>query len=291
MSQHPHTPEQHHASRVRDDEESQPERLQAVVDAAADALPEIFSLNFLQAALRDRDGFMSAMREAGMFAANTELCSSFEEARDQLVEGWIERDSQELVAMREVKGVALHPALKMWLDVGRAEGQWLWLYGDFGTGKTQQAMELIRSLHWTVGQSIPREELEEYWHPRHLRTTRACTVTYTTESELIETLRPNSSTPQPTSYWQDRSLLIIDEACATPTTQWSEDKLFSILDARMRHKKPTVFLSNWRPDQVDDPNAWDSPRLKSRLGRQGCALGQPWAVELRGDWRRGGSHV
>ena len=58
--------------------------------------------------------------------------------------------------------------------------------------------------------------------------------------------------------YQRVGLLVLDDLGAERTTEWTEEQLFQVIDARYRGKLPLVVTSNAADGQID-------PRVLSRL--------------------------
>lgn len=254
-------------------------------DAARREQAQHIGLRLLTRAIEDPDAFLAAMRDAGMFAPDEEAAPSFQVARAQLVDEWVNRDARELAEHLEVAGDP-DAALAFWLEEGAPSGAWAWLYGPYGCGKTWQAAQVIRAIHQRAGESVLPELRPEMWRPDRLRATAATTVRYVVEADMLDSLRPSAFSPRTVEHWASAPWLIVDETCAGQITEWGEEHLFAIYDRRYRARRPTLFLSNWHPSDTDKPGAWNSGRLASRLLHRLGGESLPWAVAMRGDWRR-----
>lgn len=257
-------------------------------DAARREQEQHIGLRLLAHALEDPALFLAQRRDAGWFAPEDEgRCGSFEEARAALIARWVARDACELAEHLSAPGTCA-PVLGLWLDAGAPDGAWAWVHGPWGCGKTWQAAQVIRAIHQRAGESVLPEPRPELWQPDHLRATAATTARYVIEADMLDSLRPSACSPSTVERWASTPWLIVDEACAGQVTAWGEEHLFAIYDRRYRARRPTLFLSNTPPEDAGAPHAWGSGRLASRLlQRLGGEL-MPWAVAMRGDWRRGG---
>ena len=94
-----------------------------------------------------------------------------------------------------------------------------YLVGTSGTGKTSQGIGCAK------------------WHIE-----AGFRVKYMTEGDLGLLLRPNAGLTQQSLI--DLDLLIIDEFGSDSRTEWATQQVKMILDARYRHRKATVLLSN-----------------------------------------------
>lgn len=126
------------------------------------------------------------------------------------------------------------------------EGKGLYFYSKSpGTGKT--LLSLI------IGNSLMK------FHEVSVR--------YTTISDLTETLKANFGNGQVSNKeildsFSSVELLILDDIGQENSTRWTEEQLFSILDKRQDYKKPTIFTSNLKINELPYQE-----RMKSRLRR------------------------
>lgn len=118
----------------------------------------------------------------------------------------------------------------------RTGGGGLWLIGPVGTGKTHLGAAMtIRTTFdrklgavMTTGRELVRE-LRSTWKPK----------AESTEEELIE-------------FFGDTSLLVLDEVGVGFGTEAEQTQLLDVLDMRYQLQRPTVLLSNLKPEQIRD---------------------------------------
>jgi hypothetical protein len=94
-----------------------------------------------------------------------------------------------------------------------------YLVGAPGTGKTTQAVEAIRY---------------------HVGAGERCR--YYTESDLCRLLRPDGGLTLDAVV--DFDLVALDEFGSDARTDWQSQQIKSIVDARYRHRRPTIFATN-----------------------------------------------
>ncbi len=118
---------------------------------------------------------------------------------------------------------------------------WLFLYGQFGCGKTHLAAAI-------ANEAINRD----------------IQVIWTVVPDLLDHLRSTFGPSSEVAYDQrfetirNTPLLILDDLGTESATPWAREKLFQIINHRYNLKLPTVITSNRDLDQMD-------PRIRSRL--------------------------
>lgn len=124
--------------------------------------------------------------------------------------------------------------VKGW-KAARAGGYGLFFYGNPGTGKSHLAISILKEL-------IPL----------------GVTGLYTRVPDLIGFIRAQWRTDSETSSYAavrryvDLDLLVLDELGVQSGTQNEQALLFEVIDARLSENKPTVFLSNFAPQDLAD---------------------------------------
>lgn len=105
-------------------------------------------------------------------------------------------------------------------------GQGLLIFGAPGNGKSRLAASIVNAVleqgKAAVFQSVP--DLLE-------RIKRTFNAEGETEAAIMTAL-------------EQADLLVLDDLGAEKTTEWTESKLYSIIDYRYRHKKPIVVTTN-----------------------------------------------
>lgn len=132
---------------------------------------------------------------------------------------------------------------------------WLYLMGDFGSGKTHLAAAIANDLH-----------------------DRGQEALFTTVPDLLDYLRL-SFDPQSHVRFDKRfhkimnaPILILDDLRLASATAWAQEKLFQIIDYRYVTRLPTVITSSETTDHVDK-------RLATRLMDRRICL--PFALGVR----------
>lgn len=135
----------------------------------------------------------------------------------------------------------------------------LYLFGQYGTGKTGIAVSILKA-----------------------RMERGQPGVYYTLPELLERVRRTFDRPRGDASddtetllrkLQDIDLLVLDDIGVERPTEWVLEKLFQILDGRMRNMRETVYTSNLNFD-----------RMKAHLGERVMerVKYQTWDVEVGG---------
>lgn len=107
----------------------------------------------------------------------------------------------------------------------------LYLYGEFGTGKTAQACAALR--YWAA-------ELD--YESRFLTTT-----------ELLDRIKRVFDTHEHDDVLEDAKtveVLLLDDIGAEKVTDWVRDRLFAVINERYNERRVTLFTSNLAPDKL-----------------------------------------
>lgn len=127
------------------------------------------------------------------------------------------------------------------------------LFGAIGTGKTHAAVAAVRPSHF-----------------------RGIDCRFVPSVELLDLLRP----PNPASLLYDLaavSILVVDDLGTQRDSEWTDERLYALLNRRWLEELPTVVTTNVPHQQMEERFG---PRLFSRL-RHGAV-----GVELVGRDRR-----
>lgn len=155
----------------------------------------------------------------------------------------------------------------------RKQGTWLYIFGDeeranklgknaYGTGKTYLLHCIANAL---VHRSIPS--------------------IFITEEKLFGDIRETynhrgESESDVLNRYYRVPILMIDDLFTAQYTEWSEGKLFSILDERRRNKKCTLITSNYAVTRVKERLPINGAKIASRI------IGEAVQVEMIGRDRR-----
>jgi DNA replication protein DnaC len=160
-----------------------------------------------------------------------------------------------------------------WVERGNdAEG--LYLAGPVGTGKTHTAWHAVG--HWCLTTGIaprtPRTSGVEGW------SNAGPTIIFTRMVDLLDDLRPGDSSRQRVRDCQNAKLLVIDDIGAEKASEWTQERLYSVIDHRYANQLPLIVTSNLPPSKLADQTG---DRVASRLMEM-CQL-----VAMTGGDRRG----
>lgn len=141
-----------------------------------------------------------------------------------------------------------------WLE--RESTESLLLTGPTGTGKTHAIFGMARWL-------VENDRQYRYYAVPH----------------LMSLLRPNADVDQfaLVEELRDAPLLFLDDLGAHKASEWTEEQLFQIADARYMWERPTVFATNLPPKKL---SSVVGDRLASRIA-ESCIV-----IPLTGNDRR-----
>ncbi|MCW2601838.1 MAG: hypothetical protein JWM02_3667 [Frankiales bacterium] len=162
--------------------------------------------------------------------------------------------------------IDLPPIVQTWLDGPHGEGQSLYLAGGIGTGKTHAAFEIVRRLREADVVFHPHGNSENGWiheqgghqapaHAEHTEAWRATT--------LLDALRPGADNARRTvDTCQRAGLLLLDDLGAEKPSDWTQERLYELIDERYIQQRPVIVTSNVPPRALAE---WVGERTASRL--------------------------
>jgi DNA replication protein DnaC len=160
------------------------------------------------------------------------------------------------------------------IDHHLVNGSWLYIYGD-----EERAKKESKSAYGT-GKS----------HLTHcagnLLTAMKKKAIYVTEDKLFEEIKATYSrdadeTESEVIYrYENVPILLIDDLFKSKTTDWTEDKLFHLLNNRQQPGRVTIINSNYAPNRISLTLPKNGPAIASRV------LEQAVLVEMVGTDRR-----
>lgn len=112
----------------------------------------------------------------------------------------------------------------------------LFLYGGWGSGKTTFSFSCIRQLMENV-------RGKGYFWPNYITGEKL-------ESALLSALKNESGDSYELEKWTISDLLFIDDLDKANTTDRFKKQLFTIINERMVHNRPTIITSNCSPDEL-----------------------------------------
>lgn len=138
-----------------------------------------------------------------------------------------------------------------------AGAQGLYLTGPVGTGKTHAAWMAVAQ--WCAATSIvPRSAAAE--SPYGLRS--GPTVVFTRMTDLLDDLRPGTDSTQRVRDCQKAGLLVLDDLGAEKASEWTQERLYSVIDDRYARCQPLIVTSNLPPLKLAEQTG---KRTASRL--------------------------
>lgn len=158
---------------------------------------------------------------------------------------------------RFLGAITVPQQVRDWADRG-AEAQGLYLAGQVGTGKTHTAWNAVGM--WCLATGIvpftPRTQGVEGW------STAGPTVIFTRMTDLLDDLRPGDHARQRVRDCQTANLLVLDDIGAEKASEWTQERLYSIIDHRYANCLPLIVTSNIPPKELTEQTG---ERAASRL--------------------------
>jgi DNA replication protein DnaC len=134
----------------------------------------------------------------------------------------------------------LPAAAAEWVTRGRT-AQGLYLAGQVGTGKTHIAWSAITA--WCLATEtwpVWRTDDGDYHHA----------VVFTRTTDLLDDLRPGDDARQRVRDCQHARLLVLDDIGAEKPSEWTQERLYSIVDHRYANCLPLIVTSNLPPAKL-----------------------------------------
>ncbi|PNQ83091.1 hypothetical protein C1T21_00615 [Paenibacillus sp. F4] len=159
------------------------------------------------------------------------------------------------------------------IDSHKKDGTWLYIFGDetrikgnqsaYGTGKTFLMDCIANAL---AERRMPGLYVTEETLFGDIKST------YSRNSEESEN--------EVLSRYYNVPVLMIDDLFTAPYTEWSEGKLYSILNERMQNGMITIITSNYSTDRIHERLPLNGRKIASRI------VGQAQRIEMIGPDRR-----
>jgi DNA replication protein DnaC len=171
----------------------------------------------------------------------------------------------ELEKIRDAAAAFTPPRFRRPITVPRAVTAWagrgtdaqgLYLAGPVGTGKTHAAWVAVCA--WCLATStVPRGDIHDSAGSR-----LGPTVIFSQMTDLLDGFRPGDEPVRRVRDCQQAGLLVIDDLGAEKPSEWTQERLGSVIDHRYAHCLPLIITSNLPPKQVADQAG---ERVASRL--------------------------
>lgn len=160
--------------------------------------------------------------------------------------------------------VHLPERVAAWAAKGRkAEG--LYLCGPVGTGKTHTAWSAVAA--WCAAASVrpyrgyqQDDYLGSRWHSPN--------VVFARLVDLLDDFRPGDDSVRRVRDCQRCELLVIDDLGAEKASEWTQERLYSVIDHRYAECLPVLVTGNLPPRVIADQSG---DRVASRLAEM-CAV-------------------
>jgi DNA replication protein DnaC len=144
-----------------------------------------------------------------------------------------------------------------WVKCG-TDAQGLYLAGQVGTGKTHTAWSAVG--HWCLitgtAPFTPRTQGVEGW------STAGPSIIFTRMTDLLDDLRPGDLSRRRVRDCQNAALLVIDDIGAEKASEWTQERLYSVIDHRYANCLPLIVTSNLPPSKLAEQTG---ERAASRL--------------------------
>ena len=137
-----------------------------------------------------------------------------------------------------------------WAERGK-KAQGLYLTGQVGTGKTHAAWATLGAWCRATrtrphGEESPTIE----WGGASGRT--APNIIFTRLTDLLDDLRPGEAAVRTIRDCQRAALLVIDDIGAEKPSEWTQERVYSVIDHRYANCLPLIVTSNLPPSKLAD---------------------------------------
>lgn len=155
-------------------------------------------------------------------------------------------------------------AVTDWAKLG-TEAEGLYLAGQVGTGKTHAAWMAVSA--WCLVTGVrPRDasRTEDWLGSERL----SPTVVFARMTDLLDDMRPGEESVRRVRDCQRADLLVIDDLGAEKPTEWTQERLYSVVDHRYANRLPLIATGNLPPAKLVEQTGG---RVASRLAEM-CAV-------------------
>jgi DNA replication protein DnaC len=154
--------------------------------------------------------------------------------------------------------IVMPEAVTEWAQRGaKAEG--LYLAGQVGTGKTHTAWMAVAA--WCLAASVPPRPAG--YAPEYVGGNRhGASVIFARMVDLLDDFRPGDASVQHVRDCQNAKLLVIDDLGAEKPSEWTQERLYSVVDHRYVNCLPLIVTGNLPPAKLAEQTG---DRVASRL--------------------------
>ena len=145
--------------------------------------------------------------------------------------------------------IAVPAAVTAWAERG-TDAQCLYLAGPVGTGKTHVAWMALAAWCLITGTNPGNRE------------DRRPPVVCASMTDLLDDFRPGDASVRRVRDCQRAALLVIDDLGAEKPSEWTQERLYSVINHRYENCLPLIITSNLPPKNVADQTG---ERVASRL--------------------------
>ena len=129
-------------------------------------------------------------------------------------------------------------------------GEGIFLVGTYGTGKTHLSIATARNLIETSPElfGVRYNDSSMLYDPNR-EDYRGLYCSFFSVVELLDMWRPGNEAKRQQGEWLFRrakmdDLVVLDDIGAEKASEWTEDRLYAVVDARYRMERATIFTTN-----------------------------------------------
>lgn len=173
----------------------------------------------------------------------------------------------EFVPPRFSQPVEVPEDVANWAKRGR-DAQGLYLAGQVGTGKTHAAWMAVTAWCLTTG-TAPRVNRGGYSDsPYDYGGRFTPNIVFARMTDLLDDFRPGDVSVQRVRDCQNAALLVIDDLGAEKPSEWTQERLYSVIDHRYANCMPLLVTGNLPPRKLAEQTG---DRVASRLAEM-CSV-------------------
>ncbi len=142
--------------------------------------------------------------------------------------------------------------------IGQIEqGIGLFLYGAYGAGKSHLSVATVRNLLEQTPEVFGTRTREGQIYHADQQEYSGIKCSFFSVVDLLDAMRPGNEAKKELGDWyfhraKSDDLVVLDDIGAERATEWVEERLYAIIDARYRMERATIFTSNLSEKQLQD---------------------------------------